>query len=246
MVRFLLRVSLAILVLFLLPALAAAGWWSLQDRPAGWRSADWTSSGMLDKPSADQDAVIHVMAARTGGMKGALSLHSWLVLKKKGASTYDRYDVVGWGTPVRKNAYPADARWYSNPPTILRTISGGEAERLIPQIEKAVAAYPYAQPGNYVIWPGPNSNSFVAHVLRAVPEIGITLPPHAVGRDFPTEGRLFAIDPDWKDFRANLFGYVGIAAGARSGFEIQFLGLVTGFDILHPGIKLPGIGRIGI
>ena len=37
---------------------------------------------------------------------------------------------------------------------------------------------------DYRIWPGPNSNSFVAHVLREVPELGTTLPPNATGRDF--------------------------------------------------------------
>lgn len=57
---------------------------------------------------------------------------------------------------------------------------------------------------------------------------------------------MFSIDPDWKDFRLNILGYAGIAAGIRSGFEIQFMGLVAGLDILNPGIKLPGFGRIGI
>ena len=54
------------------------------------------------------------------------------------------------------------------------------------------------------------------------------LPSNAVGRDFPTDGKLFAIDDDWRNFHATLFGYVGFAAGSRSGFEINFLGLVAG------------------
>jgi hypothetical protein len=245
LIRFIRRLALAIFVLFLAPALTATGWWMTQTRAASWREADWSSSGVLPSQPAAGDAAIYVMAARTGGLKGALSLHSWLVLKRPGATGYDRYDVVGWGNPVRRNAYDADGSWYSNRPAIIHEIHGSQATALIPQIETAIAGYPYAGQGTYVIWPGPNSNSFVAHVLRAVPQIGIVLPSNAVGRDFPTEGRFFTIDDDGRNFRANLLGYAGISAGARSGFEIQFMGLVAGLDILNPGLKVPGFGRIG-
>jgi hypothetical protein len=34
------------------------------------------------------------------------------------------------------------------------------------------------------MWPGPNSNTFTAAVLRAVPELAILLPPNAIGKDF--------------------------------------------------------------
>ena len=66
---------------------------------------------------------------------------------------------------------------------MLADISGAEAEKLIPRIEKTVKAYDYSQSGDYRIWPGPNSNSFIAAVLRAVPELSVTLPSNAVGRD---------------------------------------------------------------
>ena len=47
-----------------------------------------------------------------------------------------------------------------------------------------MSAYRFSQAGDYRIWPGPNSNSFTAAMLRAVPELGVALPPNAVGRDF--------------------------------------------------------------
>ncbi|TDQ35932.1 uncharacterized protein DUF3750 [Phyllobacterium brassicacearum] len=246
MIKLFARLALLILVVFIVPSLAAAGWWMTQHHANNWRDANWSSSNVLPaKPTAD-DAAIYVLAARTGGLKGALSLHSWLVLKRPGTTHYDRYDVVGWGTPVRKNAYDADGRWYSNTPSIVHEIHGTEAATLISKIETAILKYPYAKPGNYVIWPGPNSNSFVAHILRSVPEIGVVLPANAVGRDFPTDGKLFAIDDDWRNVHATLFGYTGFAVGARSGFEINFMGLVAGFDILNPGLKVPGFGRIDL
>jgi Protein of unknown function (DUF3750) len=238
------RSALLVLVLFFFPALASIAVWSLGNHPGSWRSADWGSSGLLPPATADDRAAIYVLAARTGGLKGALSVHSWIVLKRPGGA-YDRYDKVGWGLPVRKNAYAADGRWYSNEPFTVRSIEGQEAERLIPQIEAAIADYPAGNRDGYRIWPGPNSNSFIAHILRTVPEIDAALPPIAVGRNF-VPGKFFSIDPDGRDFQISIYGLAGIAVGARSGFEVNLLGLVAGLNFRQPGIKLPGFGNIGL
>ena len=244
------RLFYLLVALFLLPAALSAGWWLSLDRPASWREADWSSSGILPPAAGERQAVIHVMAARTGGLKGALSTHSWIVIKRAGASAYDRYDKVGWGNPVRRNAYAADARWYSNTPFIVKTVRGEKAARLIPEIEAAIAAYPHSARGGYRIWPGPNSNSFVAHVLRQVPDLDAALPVTAVGRDYLADGsrwgRIWHVDADGLDAKFSLGGYAGISAGMRSGFEVNLLGLVAGVDIRHPAVKLPGFGRLGL
>lgn len=240
------RLLLAIFVIYLLPTFASAGWWALQDRPSRWSEARWSSAGVLPKPEDNPDAAIYIFSATTGGMKGAVASHAWIVTKRKGAKTYDRYDKVGWGRPVRRNAYPADAFWYSNPPQLVTSVTGSKAELLIPKIDDAIAAYPYAQPGAYKIWPGPNSNTFVAHVLRNVPELGTVLPPHAVGRDYLPDGDFVHLDHDGRDLHVTFRGLAGFSAGLRSGFELHFLGLVAGIDIVRPGIKVPAIGRIGI
>ena len=237
---------LVIAVLFVLPAFAALGWWSTVDRPGSWSSANWGPSGTLPPAASVEGPVVHVMSARTGGLKGALAVHSWIVTKGAGASRYDRYDKVGWGAPVRRNAYAADAYWYSNAPVILATLRGERAARAIAGIERAVENYPHARRGGYRIWPGPNSNSFVAHVLREVPELDVSLPEIAVGRDYPTDGRLVAWDPVRRDLRLSLWGYAGLTLGLTSGIEANFLGLVSGIDLARPALKLPGFGRIGM
>lgn len=233
-------------VLFLAPAVAALGWWSTVDRPASWSSASWGSAGTLPAAGAVEGPVVHVMTARTGGLKGALALHSWIVTKADGAGRYTRYDKVGWGSPVRRNAYAADAYWYSNPPVILTTLTGERAASAIRGIERAVETYPFRNRGGYRIWPGPNSNSFVAHVLREVPELDVNLPEIAVGRDYPTDGRLVAWDGVRRDLRVSLWGFAGLSVGATAGLELNVLGLVAGLDPLRPAIKLPGFGRIGM
>jgi hypothetical protein len=243
---FLKRLFLAIFAIYLLPTFASAGWWALQDRPARWSEANWGSAGILPEAFDSDEAAVYVFSAKTGGLKGAVASHAWIVTKEKGARTYTRYDKVGWGSPIRRNHRPADAFWYSNRPELVTKITGEDAQALIPKVEAAIAAYPYAEPGGYTIWPGPNSNTFVAHVLRSVPELGAVLPPHAVGRDYLPDGAFVHLDQDGKDLHLTIRGLIGLSAGVRSGFEVHFLGLVAGIDVMRPGIKIPAFGRIGV
>lgn len=244
--RLIRNVILAILLVFVVPALATAGWWSLKQRPNSWRNADWSSAQILPSPPEREEAAVYLMAARTGGLKGAFSLHSWLVIKKPGLDGYDRYDKVGWGSPIRHNAYAADGRWYSNTPRIVDSVVGAEAEHLIPALEKAIANYRYSKLGDYRLWPGPNSNSFIAHVLRSVPELGMSVPSNATGRDFAPGLVAFDIAPDWRDIHFTIGGLAGFAIGSRSGIEVHFAGLVAGFDFARAAIKIPAYGQVPI
>lgn len=239
------RLLLVIFIVYLLPTFASAGWWAIQDRPGRWSEARWSSANILPEAAESEDAAIYIFSATTGGMKGAVSSHAWIVTKEKGADSYTRYDKVGWGSPIRRNHRPPDAFWYSNDPKLVRAVTGVDAELLIPKVEGAIAAYPYAEPGGYRMFPGPNSNTFVAYVLRTVPEIGAVLPPHAVGRDYLPDGEFLHVDADWKDIHLTVRGLIGMSAGIRSGLEVHFLGLVAGLDIADPGIKVPALGRIG-
>ena len=239
------RLMLAFGLCFLLPVAASALWWTTLDRPGGWRAADWGASGILPAAAALPDAAIHVMAARTGGFKGAVSVHSWLVWKSADATTWSRAEVVGWGHPVRRDAYAADARWYSNQPQIIGSVTGPKAAALIPAVEATVDAYPFNHLGSYVIWPGPNSNTFVAHILRENPGIGIALPPNAVGKDYIGPGLQARRDAGGSDLHLSAWGYLGLSIGPRRGIEINVLGQTFGLDLAPPAIKLPAIGRIG-
>ncbi|MDO6962950.1 DUF3750 domain-containing protein [Rhizobium alvei] len=239
------RLTLLIGLVYLVPSLAAAAYWASQTHPANWRAADWSSARLLPDPAKDKRARISILAARTGGFKGAFAVHSWIVIKDAGASNYDRFDVVGWGKPVRQNGYEPDGRWYSNRPEIIWQAEGDKAAALIPDIRKAIAEYRYNQKGSYTLWPGPNSNTFVATIMRAVPEIDAVLPPNAVGRDFlgPSD---FAFYDRSGNLNLTLYGLVGLSAGSKSGFEVHLLGLVAGFDISRPALKIPAVGRLAL
>jgi len=126
-----------------------------------------------------------------------------------------------------------------------RRCLGRAGRTAIPKIEAAIADYAYRQDGDYRVWPGPNSNSFVAAVLRAVPELRVALPPNAVGRDY-RHGFYAGLTDSRTGIELSLYGVVGLKFGWVEGVEFDLLGLVAGLDLRHPAVKLPGYGRIGL
>jgi hypothetical protein len=148
-----------------------------------WSEARWDSAGLAPDPATTPGAVVQVYAARAWGWKGIFAVHTWLIMKREGADRYDRYEVVGWGVrhgrpAVRKDMRAIDGYWAGNPPRIVVDRRGPEVGALIERIEAAIASYPY--PDQYRSWPGPNSNTFTAHIARSVPELGLELPPTAI------------------------------------------------------------------
>jgi Protein of unknown function (DUF3750) len=238
------RLFVFIFVIFLLP-LAVYGpvSWS-RGWAADWSTADWSSAGVLPAPRDHPAATIRVYTARAGRWKGIFAVHSWIVIKRRDGPGYDRYDVVGWGRPVRKNNFAPDGRWYGNEPELVYAVNGRAAEKLIPKIEAGIAIYPYARRGDYLIWPGPNSNTFVASVMARIPEIKASLPPTALGRDYPVNGQWFGWSPSRTGIRLSFGGMAGITIGWVEGIEFNLFGLIFGVDIRHPALKLPGFGRI--
>jgi len=235
---------LTLLALFVLPIAARAALQAYQGGPTSWRDADWSSSGTLPDAKAEPEARVLIMSGRTGGWKGVFAVHSWIVFKPANAMSWRRYDVVGWGHPLRLNNWVPDGRWYGDQPRVLLDVRGAEAMAVIPRIEATIANYRFANDGDYRMWPGPNSNTFVATVLRAIPEIKLALPANAVGRDFrplPYAG----LTDSGTGVEASLWGLLGVKLGWVEGVELNFLGLVAGLDLRNPGIKLPGFGRIG-
>jgi hypothetical protein len=238
--------TLAVLLLFLAPLATHGIWWQMQDHPGSWSEASWSSAGLLPPASRVPGAVVHVMAGRTGRWKGIFAHHTWIVVKPEGAARYTRYDVVGWGRALRVDNYAADGRWYGNTPEIALTLTGDHAKRAIPKIKRAVEDYPHADRGTYVLWPGPNSNTFVATVARDVPELAPALLPTAIGKDFAGWPLYAGAAPSGTGAQLSIGGILGVTVSWIEGLELNFLGLVAGVDIRRPALKVPGWGRVGL
>lgn len=214
-----------------------------------WSVARWDSAGLLPDPTSHPEPLVRVFVARTWGWKAAFAVHSWIVVKPAGARAYERWDVVGWGVDrglpaVRRNIRPADGHWAGSPPEIVAALDGPLAEAAIPKLQAAIAGYPHGH--EYRLWPGPNSNSFVAYLLRTVPELAAELPPTAIGKDYLVDADILARAPSGTGFQLSLLGVLGLTLALEEGLELNVLGLVFGVDPLDLAVKLPGIGRLGL
>lgn len=237
---------LAFVLFYLAPIGVSAGLYYLRKQGTDWRSADRSSAGLLASAAQHAPAVVRVYSARTVSWRGIVATHSWIVVKEAGAPAYQRFDYTAWGMPIWIDRFVPDGRWFGSAPGTVFAADGEEAERMIPRIRATIGSYRYAKLGDYHLWPGPNSNTFVAAVMSSVPEMRASLPATAIGKDFPYDGRWVGLTPSGTGVRINLGGYFGVTIGWVEGLEVNILGAVAGLDIRRPGLKLPGLGRVGI
>ena len=236
---------LVVLTLFFAPAAwRFAVYWRA---PASeWRSADRSSAGLLASPSQNRAATVRIYAAPTVSWRGIFAVHSWIVLKDHDAPAYERYDLTAWGDPIRLNGFDPDGRWFGQVPQLVFGADGDAASALIGRMRAAIGSYRFRNRGDYRAWPGPNSNTFVATVVAAVPEAHVVLPPNAVGKDFPLDGRIVDWTPSRTGIRFSAGGYLGLTLAWVEGVELNILGGVIGLDIRRPALKLPAVGRLGV
>jgi hypothetical protein len=215
---------------------------------ADWRTASREPVGIAPDPEKHSEAIAQVYAARAYSWRGIFGVHSWIAVKPTNASEFTVYEVMGWnvrhGYPaVRISNRAADGRWFDAVPEIIADIRGEGVDDVIRRIDEAAKSYPYMD--QYTVWPGPNSNTFIAYVGRAVPELKLDLPPTAIGKDYIPGGGLVAPTPSGTGYQFSLFGLLGVLAGKEEWIEVNLLGLTFGVDIKDPAIKLPIAGRVG-
>ncbi len=212
-----------------------------------WYNAPRHSAGLAPDPEQHIDtAVVQVFAAATYGWRGTFALHPWIIHKRAGENFYTRHDVVGWyGTQVvRRDFALPDGRWYGAEPRLLVDHRGEAAAAMIDDIEAAIRSYPYA--GEYRSWPGPNSNTFLAHIGREVPALKLDLPANSIGKDYRDIRHVVGISPTGSGIQLSLYGLLGFSVGLQEGLEFNLLGLNFGLDLNRPALRLPFIGRLGM
>jgi hypothetical protein len=214
-----------------------------------YRRADRSSSGIAPPAEETPEAVVQVYGARALNWRGIFGVHLWVATKPEHAPTYMVHQVIGWrlyrGLPAVDSAPGIpDGRWFGNEPTLIGELRGEAAARAIPKIIEAVQDYPYAN--DYTVWPGPNSNTFVAYIGKRVPELRMDLPSTAIGKDYPTNGSLIDRAPSGTGYQLSMLGLLGITVAREEGVELNLLGLNFGIDFFKPAVKLPFVGRIGV
>jgi len=131
---------------------------------------------------------VELRYASLPSLLGLVASHYWFVV-------FDGHEVHRWEVWQTKNAggrgighvhcdlKPPDAGVGGGPARLAAAWTGEEAPRLVRVLESA-GAYPFCH--RYSCWPGPNSNTFAAWVLR---EAGIRyhLGRMALGKRYPVE-----------------------------------------------------------
>jgi hypothetical protein len=204
--------------------------------------------GLAPGPDDNRESIVQLYAARSyEPLSRMVSVHSWLALRAAGETSYTVYEAHRFppylsGRSVRtcRKERP-DRRWHGAEPILLSEVRGAPADRAIREIRAAVGRYP----DRYRLWPGPNSNSFIAELARAAPELRVDLPPTAIGKDYLVGRRLFARAPSGTGWQVSILGLFGLLLAREEGIEINLLGAVFGVDFDPPGFKLPIIGRLG-
>lgn len=216
------------------------------DQPRSWRTAPRHSSGQAPDPARHAgEAIVQVYAAPTVGWRGVFAVHPWIIYKRAGETAYTRHEVVGWRAPdvVQRDYAVPDGLWFGSTPRLLVEHRGPAAQALIGLIEAAIASYPYAD--RYRSFPGPNSNTFLAHIGREVPGLALDLPANAIGKDYRDLTDPLGISPSGSGVQVTLAGLLGASVGWQEGVEFNVLGLSFGVDWNTPALRLPFVGRLG-
>lgn len=240
--RWLVGVALLVFALLLGPlTMVATG---AVDTAVPWHEADRGRSGLAPEAQVHPDAVVQVYAARAFRWRGVLAVHTWIATKEPDADHYRVFEVTGWGRArVIGVAGDPDRNWFGNAPDMLADYRGAEAEALIGAIEDAVARYPHR--GEYQVWPGPNSNTFTAWVAREVDGLNVAFPSTAIGKDY-LSGAWVAPMPSGTGYQLSMNGVFGVGVAREEGLELNLLGLVLGIEPRRLGVKLPGVGSLGL
>ncbi len=77
-----------------------------------------------------------------------------------------------------------------------------------------------------------------------MPELGLALPAHAIGKDFLPRGAFLARAPSGTGFQISFWGLIGVLFARAEGFEINLLGLVFGVGFRDLSLKLPFLGDL--
>jgi len=213
----------------------------------GWANAPRHSAGIAPDPVALADiAIVQIYAAPTYGWRGFFAVHPWIIYKRQAETAYTRFDVVGWRSPqvVQRNYAVPDGLWYGSTPQLLVDHRGEDAQAMIESIEAAVASYPYAN--TYRSYPGPNSNTFLAHIGRQVPALKLDLPANAIGKDYRPLTNPVGVSSSGSGLQIGLLGLLGVSVGLQEGLEFNVLGLNFGIDLNTPALRLPFWGRVGL
>ena len=213
-----------------------------------WTEASRESVGIAPKAPELNEDIVQIYYARAFSWRGIFGIHPWIAWKERADEQYTVAQVTAWnirrqGTAIRVEKDLPDRRWFDSAPHILFEVRGKKASKIIVQLKELIKTYPFKD--RYVVWPGPNSNTFVSYMIRHIDELDIELPATAIGKDYFGRTSFVSNTASNTGFTVSAFGLLGFTLGAGEGLELNLFGLHFGLDLWTPALKLQLIGRLG-
>jgi Protein of unknown function (DUF3750) len=185
--------------------------------------------GYSPLPSPLQPIAVHYHFLTYGPDDG--EWHRWDLWQYAGAGG------TSWGH-VHRDLLSPSAGVGGGPPCIEHEWRGEQAQAILRILDRS-AEYPYRE--RYLAWPGPNSNTYPAWVLRQA-GVSADMDPRAIGRDY--HGRAGAGRTTTSSGVQVESSLLGVKVGLEDGVELHFLCFTLGIDVWPPAIKTP-LGRLG-
>jgi len=130
---------------------------------------DQSGFGPLESLAGSGSAVVRLYATPLPGLE-PIALHPWFVVKSGGSSTFHRWEV--WPEPgepygnVRKDLLEPTAGLGAGEVYVIGELVGPQAIPIVEFVETCSPLYPCRD--MYMLFPGPNSASYVRWVLDCV------------------------------------------------------------------------------
>ena len=199
-------------------------------------------------PSDTEASTLFVGSAALAEPMATIARHPWIALKVAGEAEWERWEVMccpsGHSGTVRRTHYSplSDHGGGGGDVRVHGIWRGKAAERMIACVREQAPNYPYDD--EYLMWPGPNSNTFVDYMLRQC-AIPVDLPAPAIGKDF--RGLIVGVSTTSGGTGVQLeTPAVGAKLGLTEGVELHLFGMSFGIDLWPPALIVPiGPGRFG-
>jgi hypothetical protein len=196
-----------------------------------------------DVSTLPDDYVVQLRCATLPSVLRPIAVHYWFTAFDPRVGAWQRWEVwqhrdaggTSWGH-VHLDLMRPDRPVGGGPCCVEAEWRGRAAQRLCAVLRLSPR---YRYRNLYRYWPGPNSNTYVAWVLR---EAGICfdLDPRAIGKDYVDFGR-FRQSARGRDIQWET-PVAGLKLQRGGGAELHFLGLTVGWSAPPLCLKTP-LGR---